>query len=45
MTEDWAATNLFCLACSSDRVLSEPANTPVLDYTCPDCGAIYQLKS
>ena len=45
MTEDWAATNLFCLACSSDRVLSEPANTPVRDYTCPDCGATYQLKS
>ena len=45
MTEDWATKNPFCIACPSDRVLSEPANTPVRDYTCPCCGAAYQLKS
>ena len=45
ISENWAAGNLFCIACPSDRVLSEPANTPVRDYTCPGCGAAYQLKS
>ena len=45
ITEEWAATNLYCLACPSNRVISEPANTPVLDYTCRDCSATYQLKS
>lgn len=45
VTEEWATSNLFCLACSSDRVVTEPANTPVRDYRCPDCGATYQLKS
>ena len=45
MTEDWATNNLFCVACLADHVLAEPANTPVKDYTCPDCSAAYQLKS
>ena len=27
------------------RVVPEPTNTPVRDYRCPECGAIYQLKS
>jgi len=45
MTEDWATSNLFCPACSSNRVLSELPNTPVRDYTCPECRAGYQLKS
>ena len=45
VTEDWASRNLFCIACSSTRVGAEPANTPVRDYKCPECGAIFQLKS
>ena len=45
ITEDWASRNLFCIACSSTQVTSEPANTPVRDYKCPECDAIFQLKS
>ena len=45
VSEDWAARNLFCLACSSARILSEPPNRAVLDYRCPECSAEYQLKS
>ena len=45
VSEDWAASNLFCLACSSARILSEPPNRAVLDYRCPECSAEYQLKS
>ena len=45
ITEDWASRNLFCIACPSTRVAAEPANTPVRDYKCPECDAIFQLKS
>ena len=45
LTEEWATDNLYCIACPSDRVLCEPANTPVRDFACPNCGANYQLKS
>ena len=45
ITEDWASRNLFCVACLSDEVNSERANTPVTDYRCPVCGTTYQLKS
>ena len=45
ITESWGTKNLFCLACPSDLLISETANTPVRDYTCPRCGATYQLKS
>lgn len=45
VTEKWATNNFYCVACPSDRVESEKPNTPVLDYTCPDCSTTYQLKS
>ena len=45
VTEDWAAGNLYCVACPSNRLVSEPANRPVHDYSCPECSATYQLKS
>ena len=45
VTEHWAKGNLYCVACQSGRVTSGPNNTPVCDYVCPECGAIYQLKS
>lgn len=45
VTEKWAANNLYCVACPSPQVESEKANTPVLDFTCPDCHTTYQLKS
>ena len=45
VTEAWAAANMYCLACASAHLRREPNNTPVRDYSCPDCGAGYQLKS
>ena len=44
ITEGWGTKNIFCLACPSDVLISETANTPVQDYTCPPCSAAYQLK-
>ncbi len=45
ISEDWAARNLFCLACPSTLLSPEPPNTKVRDYICPECTAGYQLKS
>lgn len=45
ITQDWAAKNLFCVACPSASVLSDPENTPVTDFSCPLCESTYQLKS
>ncbi len=45
VTEAWASANLFCLACSSERLHTEGANTQVRDFSCPQCAATYQLKA
>ena len=45
VTEDWAARNLFCLACPSAQLVSETPNRPVRDFTCHQCRTTYQLKS
>ncbi len=44
-TESWAAQNLYCPRCSSDRIDTLPSNTPVIDFQCPKCDSGYQLKS
>ena len=45
ITEDWASRNLFCTACACDYLSPARTNMAVLDYTCPECNALYQLKS
>jgi len=45
VTQQWATANLFCLACSSDRLAPLQENAAVVDYRCPSCDAAYQLKS
>lgn len=45
ITEAWGTMNLFCIACPSDLLTADTANTPVRDYTCPLCRSTYQLKS
>jgi type II restriction enzyme len=45
VTEAWAATNLYCAACDSDRLSPYPNNTRAADFECPKCKAPYQLKS
>lgn len=44
-SESWAARELYCPRCTSDRLAALPGNTPVFDFRCPDCESGYQLKS
>ena len=45
VTEAWANSNLYCLACPSDHLIAARANTHVRDFSCPACDTSYQLKS
>jgi type II restriction enzyme len=45
ITEAWACANLYCAACDSNSVLTEPCNTKATDFSCPSCSARYQLKA
>jgi len=45
LTEDWCARELYCPACISDRLSPSSVNTPVIDFTCPECSQAFQLKS
>lgn len=45
VTETWADANLFCAACTSDRIRSLPHNTQAIDFACPNCSAPFQLKA
>jgi type II restriction enzyme len=45
LTEDWAARELYCPACDSDRLSSSRVNTPAIDFECPRCTQLFQLKS
>ena len=45
LTENWCARELYCPACTSDRLSPSKVNTPVVDFTCPKCAQLFQLKS
>ena len=45
ITESWATANLYCPACTSDRLGPLRPNAKVTDYLCSNCTARYQLKS
>lgn len=44
LTEDWCTRELYCPACDSDRLFASKVNTPALDFSCPECEQLYQLK-
>jgi type II restriction enzyme len=44
ISEDWCRRELYCAACSSDRLSSSAANTPAIDFVCPECDQCFQLK-
>jgi type II restriction enzyme len=44
-TESWAEKNLFCPNCPSPRLVPSATNTPAVDFTCPRCASLFQLKS
>lgn len=45
LTEEWAARELYCPACDSDRLSPSRVNTPAIDFECPACTQPFQLKS
>src|SRR5688572_30436415 len=45
VTECWGAENLYCAACDADSISRAPANTKAIDFRCPRCTAVYQLKA
>lgn len=45
LTEAWCARELYCPACTSNQLSSSKVNTPVVDFTCPLCDQLFQLKS
>jgi type II restriction enzyme len=44
-TEGWAERNLYCPNCDSNRLARFAPNTPALDFVCPRCRSLFQLKS
>lgn len=44
-TEDWAGSNMFCPNCGCSALMRYPANRPVADFYCGECGDQYELKS
>jgi Dam-replacing family len=44
-TELWGLGNLYCANCASPSLNASPANTPAIDFECPNCRASFQLKS
>lgn len=44
-TEEWAHESLYCPQCTSNCLKQFAANTPAIDFTCPNCDALFQLKS
>jgi type II restriction enzyme len=45
LSEDWCTRELYCAACDSNRLTRTRANTPSLDFSCPRCEELYELKS
>ncbi len=45
MTEQWMNANMFCPVCSNNRIAKLPNNTPISDFSCPNCSQQFQLKS
>jgi len=44
ITEDWAARNLYCPACTSSRLAQSANNARAVDFSCDRCDAAFQLK-
>lgn len=45
LSEDWCTRELYCAACDSNRLTRTRTNTPSLDFACPRCEQLYELKS
>ena len=45
VTESWGEDNLFCPSCDSDRLTRSAPNREAIDFACPQCRELFQLKS
>ena len=45
LTEAWMAEQMFCPHCGCETLDHLANNLPAADFTCPQCHAIYELKS
>lgn len=45
LTEAWCTRELYCPACESNHLLPSRPNTPALDFSCPLCCQLFELKS
>lgn len=45
LSEAWARENLYCVCCASPTLRAAPPNAKVIDFRCPQCEALFQLKS
>jgi type II restriction enzyme len=45
LTEHWCSREQYCPACDSDRLSQSKANAPAVDFICPKCAQLFQLKS
>jgi type II restriction enzyme len=45
VTEAWGEENLYCPGCDSDHVTRSAPNREAIDYACPRCQELFQLKS
>ena len=45
VSEEWCTRELYCAACDSNRLSQSRANTPAVDFVCPECQQSFQLKS
>jgi type II restriction enzyme len=45
VSEAWGEDNLYCSNCTCKQLRRLPTNTPALDFECPRCASLFQLKS
>jgi type II restriction enzyme len=45
VTEAWGEENLYCPSCDSEHLTPSAPNREAIDYTCPRCQELFQLKS
>lgn len=45
ITETWFGAVMYCPVCPQDRLSPTPPNTRVVDFSCPSCGAEFQVKA
>jgi type II restriction enzyme len=45
VTEAWGEENLYCPGCDSEHLTRSAPNREAIDYACPQCQELFQLKS